>query len=370
MGATSSRNFLHSWKIRIVCALLLCLGVSLVGLAAYDSFYGQAQTTSISTIARGKNMAYGVNVDMTALIPGTPYTVSTARQGDFFALAAKIGINSLRITDYRWENTGEEYSKDTWVHVFNEANHYHIRIVLLLMDGAKEYTALQQAHRLLGEYGLAHAPALWMVDLYNEPNLSDPRLMSIIREEAIYVHHMAPSIAVTIGGWKVATPGQAHKFDWQNPVDIPRFIDLVNVVSAHLYQFELGYQQGYTPQQWTQQYLDAVRKEAQHKPVLLEEFGASNGLAPTDEARPLGSLQWQAYVYQSVMREVTEEHNQGVIGALAWIAAPRQPNPNPGPTTYEGDMTGWAFLLDHGQRILPAMRVFSSPGSLPQPASP
>ncbi len=51
-------------------------------------------------------VAYGVNVDITAMIPGTPYTVTTASGGNFFDLAAQLGINTLRITDVRWTLTG------------------------------------------------------------------------------------------------------------------------------------------------------------------------------------------------------------------------------------------------------------------------
>ena len=302
-------------------------------------------------------VAYGVNVDITAMIPGTPYTVTTASGGNFFDLAAQLGINTLRITDVQWTLTGKEHSRAVWRYVLDEAENHHMNVILLLVDGG-EHSAIEHAHTLLDHYGLADAPALWLVDLDNEPNVSDPQRIAELREEAAYVHQVAPAVPVTIGGWKSEVLGHPGEFDWQDPADIPKFIDLVDVVSPHLYEFEQGVQQGFTPARWTQRYLNAVRQEAQGKPVLLEEFGAGNGLAPTTDPTPTGSLEWQASVHRGVLQEVAEEHNQGVIGAVAWIIAPRPAFPYP--DDYERDMTGWAFVLDQGRRLLPAAQVLSA----------
>ncbi len=302
------------------------------------------------------NIAYGVNVDMTAMTPGTPYTITTASGGDFFDLAAQLGINTLRITDIQWETIGKEYSRAIWRHVFDEAQQYHMKVILLLADGGG-YSAIQQAHTLLDQYGLAKASALWLVDLHNEPDLSDPQLMTALREEAAYVHRIAPAVPVTIGGWKSQIPGHPGKFCWQNPTDIPRLINLVDVLSPHLFKFEDGAKLGFTPMQWTWRFLSAARREAPHKPILLEEFGASNGLAPTN-VESTGSLSWQASVYRGVLQEVSAEYDQGLIGAIAWIIAPRPAWPDPNDP--DGDMTGWAFVLNHGQRLLPAAKEFSA----------
>jgi hypothetical protein len=333
--------------------LVLLLGLWLISSIAGDMVFGKQQLSTSTKIA------YGVNVDMTVMIPGTPFTVKTTSGGNFFDLAAQLGINTLRITDIQWEISGEEYSQATWRYVFDEAEHHHMHIVLLLEDGG-EYSAIQQARTLLGDYGLAHASPLWLVDLYNEPNLSDPQLMAALHEEAAYVHQVAPAIPVTIGGWKSQVPADPEEFNWQDPADIPKFINLVDVVSPHLYEFEQGAQLGLTPRQWTQRFLSAVHQEAQHKPILLEEFGAANGLAPTKEPIATGSPTWQASVYQGVLQEVSAEYGQGVIGALAWIIASRPAWPNPSPHNYERNMVGWSFVLNQGQRLLPAAREFSA----------
>ncbi len=335
---------------RIVAALLLVLLATLLfGLW----FTNGSVHKPLWTPSR---VAYGVNVDMTAMIPGTPYTVATASGGNFFDLASQLGINTLRVTDVQWTLTGKERPQAAWRYSFDEAENHHINIILLLVDGGT-HSALEHVHTLLGNYGLADAPALWLVDLDNEPDLSDPQRMTELREEAVYVHQVAPTVPVTIGGWKSEVPG--HRWlDWQDPADIPKFIDLVDVVSPHLYEFEKGVQLGFTPGQWTRRFLNAVRQKAHGKPILLEEFGAGNGLAPTTDPTPTGSPEWQASVYRGVLQEVSAEHDQGVLGAVAWIIAPRPAFPNC--DCYEGDMTGWAFVLNHGRRLLPAAQVFSA----------
>ena len=305
------------------------------------------------------NITYGVNVDITAMIPGTAYTIKTVEGKNFFDLAVQLNINTIRITDIRWETTGKEYSQKLWRYVFYQAEKHHIHIILLLENGG-DHLVLQQAHTLLTSYGLAHSPALWLVDLYNEPDLSNSRLMATIRKEAAYVHHVAPAVPVTIGGWRRAIYTSSNKFDWQNPADIPRFINLVDVISPHLYEFEKAAIRGYTPEQWTERFLDAVRKESSHKPILLEEFGASNGLAPTNQPATVGSLTWQASVYQGVLHAVSIEYDQGVIGAVAWIITPRPAVPNNHSANFEGDMTGWSLVLNHGKRLLPAAKEFST----------
>jgi endo-1,4-beta-mannosidase len=300
------------------------------------------------------NVAYGVNVDMTAMIPGTPYTVTTASGGNFFDLAAQLGINTLRITDSLWESTGEEYSQATWRYVFDEAEHHHVHVILLLID-SEQHTAIQQAHTLLGDYGLAQSPALWLVDLYNEPNLSDPQLMAALRKEAAYVHQIAPAVPITIGGWKTSIPGTTD-YSWQRPQDLSYIIDLVDIVAYHNYGYTQAYKHGISPQTFAHQSLAAVRQYAKGKPIIIEEFGGTNGLAPVGNADSSnGTLQSQAAIYQGVLQEVAAEGSQGVIGAIGWIFSPR-----PTDSSLGGDMTGWSLVLNNGLRILPAANSFAA----------
>ena len=203
---------------RIVSALLLGLVVILL-LGLW--FRSTAKNTSAYKLPGTlSKIAYGVNVDITAMIPGTPYTVRTASGGNFFDLATQLGINTLRITDVQWTTTGQIRSQAAWSYVFDEAEKHHMNVILMLIDidsDSQDHSALKEAHTLLGQYGLSHAPALWLVDLNNEPDVSDPLQMAELREEAAYVHQVAPKVPITIGGWKSEVAGQPGTFDWQEP---------------------------------------------------------------------------------------------------------------------------------------------------------
>src|SRR5438105_15433157 len=94
--------------------LVLLLGLFFMSMAAGVSIHKSVQTPSPSP-----KVAYGVNVDMTAMISDTPYTITTASGGNFFDLAKQLDINTLRITDVQWEMTGEEYSQAIWHSVFD-----------------------------------------------------------------------------------------------------------------------------------------------------------------------------------------------------------------------------------------------------------
>lgn len=355
MSAKNAKVNHSSGKNHWLAVLLLALVVVLLLALWFGRNTENGNTyTFPPTLAK---IAYGVNVDISAMIAGSGYAVRTANGGNFFDLAAQLGINTLRITDVRWANGGPMRSRTTWKGVFQQAENHHMNIILLLTD-SNDRTALEEAHILLGDYGLAHAPALWMIDLGNEPDVSNAQEMAGLRAEAAYVHKVVPKVPVTIGGWKSELAGKPGEFDWQDPADIPRLIDLVDVVSPHFYGFEQNAAHGISPAQATRNFLSAVRQEAQGKPILLGEFGAGNGLATTTAPTPTGSPAWQASVYRGVLQEVSAEHTQGVIGAVAWIIAPR-PAP-PDSSGYQGDMEGWAFVLNHGQQLLPAAQEFSA----------
>lgn len=340
----------HRW-ISLIMVLLL-LGLLSGSILMVANSHGFSLESYIAP-----SMTYGVNVDMSALVPGTPYTIKTAHGGNFFALAGQLGINTIRITDVQWEMNSQEYSEANWQSVFDQAALYHIRVILLFQYGSSGNgpTSLQQARTLLGQYGLAKKSALWIVDLNNEPDVSNSQVMSVLRQEAAYVRQVAPGVLITIGGWK-NDAGHPGVYNWQNAADIPAFINLVDVISPHLYQFSDGANEGYTPQQWTEKFLSQVRSQARGKPILLEEFGASNGLETTTSSTITGSQQWQAEVYRGVLEEVTAEKSQGVLGAVAWLMAPRPAFSG----DIQKDMTGWSIVLDHGQRILPAAYTFAN----------
>ena len=117
---------------------VLLLGLVVVALLVGLWFRSTIENRSAYKLPQAPSkIAYGVNVDITAMIPDTPYTVRTANGGNFFDLAAQLGINTLRITDVRWTMSGQVRSQATWHHVFDEVESHHMNIILLLIDGGK-----------------------------------------------------------------------------------------------------------------------------------------------------------------------------------------------------------------------------------------
>src|SRR2546423_115628 len=103
MVTTSLMVYLFSEERRSVSALfrgLLLISALIFGLWLTNIAGNVGLRKPLSTPST--KVVYGVNVDMTAMVPGTPYTVKMARGGNFFDLAAQLGINTLRITDIRW----------------------------------------------------------------------------------------------------------------------------------------------------------------------------------------------------------------------------------------------------------------------------
>jgi hypothetical protein len=110
-----------------------------------------------------------------------------------------------------------------------------------------------------------------------------------------------------------------------------------------------------TPEQWTRTFLDSIRRYANGKPVFLEEWGASNGIAPARGAGEVrGTQQTQAAIYRGVLHEVDAERSDGVLGSTSWIFSPRYPRAG----TPDGDMTGWSIVLHNGAQELPAAAAF------------
>jgi hypothetical protein len=290
----------------------------------------------------------GVTVDVSSLIPGTPYTITAPGGGDFFHLARQLNIKVIRITDSRWVTTGAEYTAAQWRHVYARAAATGVKIIQLMDSQAQERLLLQT-------YGLARSPALWMVDLQNEPTINDPTVLSALKAQAAYTHRVAPGIPVTIGGWKVATSGGRFRFIWQRPSDLSLIIGIVDVVSPHLFTFTRHLLNGVTPEHVMHTYLDNIRRYADGKPVFLEEWGASNGLAPARGAAEVqGTVKTQAAIYRDVLQEVDAERSDGVLGSTSWIFSPRYPRVG----SPDGDQTGWSIVLHNGAQELPAATAF------------
>jgi len=351
LGTHSQRLSLRAAAALVAVGVLVAAcgvsGATSAGARRSPSSDPSATPLASSTPARTPSRASlnGVTVDVSSLIPGTPYTIRAPGGGDFFDMARQLNIKVIRIGDSRWITTGAEYTAAQWQHVYARAAANGIKIIQLMQSQAQERLLLQT-------YGLATSPALWMVDLQNEPTINDPTVLSALKAQAAYTHRVAPGIPVTIGGWKVAIRGRRNAI-FQRPSDLSRIIGIVDVVSAHLYGLTQLLRNGGNPEQRTISYLDNIRKYANGKPVFLEEWGANNGLAPPRGAGEVqGSVETQATIYRGVLQAVDAMRSDGVLGSTSWIFSPRSPRDR------AGSQKGWSIVLHNGAQVLPAATAF------------
>ena len=350
LGTHSQRLSLRAAAALVAVGVLVAAcgvsGATSAGARRSPSSDPSATPLASSTPARTPSRASlnGVTVDVSSLIPGTPYTIRAPGGGDFFDMARQLNIKVIRIGDSRWITTGAEYTAAQWQHVYARAAANGIKIIQLMQSQAQERLLLQT-------YGLATSPALWMVDLQNEPTINDPTVLSALKAQAAYTHRVAPGIPVTIGGWKVATSGRL--LVWQRPSDLSLIVGIVDVVSPHLFGLTHHLLNGVSPEQRTRTYLDTIRQYANGKPVFLEEWGASNGLGGALGAGEVqGTQKTQATIYRGVLQAVDADRCDGVLGSTSWIFSSRYP------FVRGGDQTGWSIVLHNGAQVLPAATAF------------
>lgn len=330
---------------------LLFLSVALGFVIVFMKYQQQIRQTAAGLpqgmqVGAAAGSYLGMNVDMMNMVPGTAYTIKSSSGGDFFDQASQLGINTIRIVDAQFGLfNGAGYSQAQWQQVFSRAVQTHIHIILLTGG------SLSHEQLLLNTYGLAKSPALWMIDVENEPDVCGS--LSGLQQEITYAHQIAPGISATIGGWKCGSV-------WQNPPDLAKIIDMVDVASPHKYNITTALKNGTDPQTFARQELSAIRSYAKGKPIFLEEFGASNGLGPTSNDAT-GTPQTQAQIFQGVFKEIVAEQGQGVLGATGWSYSTRQTF---GP---EDSDLPWAIVLNNGSQIQPAAQVFAAYANLTPP---
>jgi hypothetical protein len=306
----------------------------------------------------------GANVDVGQLLRGEPSAIVTDR-GDLFDIAAAVGLNALRLTTVRAWNTGEEgkpYTAAQWHALGERARATGINLLPLveltradlrsleLAPDPKERTArsVAAAERLidtmLGAGGLARIGAVAAIDIANEPVL-DRATLEQLREIAGFVHARYPGVPVTVGGWRVAagnaTAGDAlggssgGHWRWNDAEDGRVLESVEDIVSIHIYGVPRvlggGLLGGSPPNFVTRavvEYLREVARWAGHKPILVEEFGMSNGLSEVRaQIRPgaADDPKSQARFIGAVLSGVANARRQGldISGALVWLLAPR-----------------------------------------------
>jgi hypothetical protein len=326
------------------------------------------------------DLIHGANVDLAQLLPGDPLHVSTT-SGDLFDIGRMAGFNTFRVTTFaEWApaQRGTSYSGEAWKSIGVLAEQHGITLIPLLGLSRQEEEAIdRQANadshakrrtsayiakidRILG--ALTATRCRVIIDLGNERELNEEEIVRF-RILAAHVHSAYPGVPVTVGGWKQRrerlTPGQAA-FVANYPLDGAPLVDIVDIVSVHLYDepledhrtFGLYARRADQVPLAVEHYLNIVARWAKGKPILVGEFGAPNGVLRTRYSSPLGPINptVQQETIAGVLDGVNTARRNGihVAGALVWIMVPRG-----GPGAIHDESNEWALsLIDDNARTL------------------
>lgn len=348
----------------------------------------ESTTLSAAPMAREKELLVGANIDLGQLLPNGSSYLRT-NKGDLFDIAKAFGISVLRLTTVETWNTGEEdrpYSTEEWRAVGKRAAATGISLIPLVRlpiaanvwtspDATRyfdDYKAL--VDKILADAGLSEMGVVFALDLANEPVLTTQNI-ELLSSLSDYVHRTYPAIRVTVGGWRVATdaarfaaaPTTNARWTWNRAEDGQALVSLVDIVSIHVY--EIPSQMGGGPlggsdpdviRRSIRQYLGLVQQWAHDKPILIGEFGTSNGISPIRsqlQARSMNSPLTQDELIRAFGTgiDLAAHDNPQILGAMVWLLSPRGRA-----RSLNEDANAFALLIPRGPgqevTLLPGLR--------------
>lgn len=302
---------------------------------------------------------YGVNVEMSQLLPmSEKYVVNDAGE-DLIDIAARLGINLFRITNGTpafSNNPNSTFTKEQWDIVLNKMKQYDIEALILIESPAifqknipLKYFDFIQSYVLDSDV-LTH-PAVYGVDLYNEPLITEANIEAM-KTAAQMIKAESPQTRLTVGWWAVATNDLSEDgqeiYKWDD-YDAGRvFEEFTDFYSLHMYGFDKKnlFSKYPDPNTFTRNFVKKVRDALQtKKPLLIEEFGSGNGGAISDQDT-IGSPELQANTYAGVYQALIELKDPQLIGTTAYQFYPRYDSSD-----------AWALLKDEGNYLYPAAYV-------------
>jgi len=332
---------MFSFRPLIMALLLMCLP----SLAAYPA---PLQNNQIMD---------GVNVDMCLINPASADYVLNSKHEDLIDIAHHLGINLFRITDGGCVHDNVAVDKNAWSAVLKKMKVNGITAIVTTEpprngddwtpDTVKYITSLVIDNKL-GSYDNVYG-----IDLFNEPVLDDNNVV-LIKDTIRQIKAAYPDLRLSIGGWRT-TPGTGScpathkgKYCWNKAEDGKAFSGLLDYYSAHIYGYD-GPMNGPYPDAFmhTTQFLDTMLPFAEGKPVIIEEYGADNGTAVSDQSG-LGTPELQANVTDGVLRAVRAYQGKNVTGSTQWVFYNR---------SYQHGTPGWELVSDNGDTIFSAAYV-------------
>jgi len=320
------------------------------------------QTTISSKVStKPQKIFYGVNIEMSQILPGSKNYIVNSKGEDLIDVASKLGINIFRITNSTGidsKNTAM-YSQKQWDTVLNKMQKKNIKALILIESPTiyqKYITSdyLPFVKKYVIRSGVLLNPDVYGVDLYNEPVINSYTNIAQMKNASAMIKSEYPKTNVTVGWWATDTFQKDRKgkeiYDWDNYRAGTQLNSFIDFYAIHMYGFDKPtfgiYPDPYT---FTQIFLNDVENGLQtNKPILIEEFGAANGDTLSDQDT-LGSPHIQENTYQGVYEALTKRNDKQIIGAVAYQFISRVTGPD-----------AWAIAKNNGNYLFPAAYILQN----------
>jgi hypothetical protein len=367
---TIQMHALVTGRFKRVSVCILLLPVLLIGIyvffnqlhiarfAAYfppSHYVLGAQTFAVE---KSNSIYFGEGVDMSQLLPGSSRYVKNSHGEDLIDLSAKLGITMLRITNATppVDNNEAIYTQAEWNTVLDKMQSKGIKAIILIENPTihQKYipsTYLPFVQRYIIDSNVLSHPAVYGVDLYNEVAINSATNVGILQTAAQRIKRSYPNTRITLGWWAIDTFKKDEEgkpvYKWDDYAAGRKANNFIDFYSIHMYGFDQKIFGVYPdPYLYTKGFLSDVKNGLHtNKPLLIEEFGAANGEAVSDQ-ETLGSKQLQATVYQGVYTALIDQHDPQILGAIAYQFNTRLSGPD-----------AWAILSNNGDTLFPAAYI-------------
>lgn len=298
---------------------------------------------------------YGVNVEMSELLPSSSHYVTNNKGEDLIDIASRLGITLFRITNSTNTQNDSLYTKDEWDIVLNKMHKEGIK-ALILVESPTIYaknipsTYLPFVQDYVINSGVLSNPVVDGVDLYNEPAVNYQNI-ALLQKASRMIRAKSSTVKLTVGWWGVDTFQKDDNgneiYKWDDYAAGKSFEPFIDFYSIHMYGFDEK-KFGMYPDSYnlTQQFITKVKNGLQtKKPIFIEEFGAANGEAVSDKGTT-GSPELQANAYSGVYQAINTMHDPQILGTAAFELYPRTDAPDP-----------WTIIKDNGNYLFPAAYI-------------
>lgn len=348
----------------LIC-LVSCFTVAFLAFHILYPYIGINLITNtlpfLSSGANGKVPFYGENIDMSQILPSSQHYIVNSKGQDLIDIAASLGINLVRITNAQrsFNNTADSvYTAAQWNQVLDKMHSKGMKAIILIETASNNLNYYTPDIRpvylhLVQEYinsGAFANPDVYAVDIKNEPLLTNANV-KMLQIAHTMIKAKYPDLKQTIGWWATpkspSDPYKSRNYNWRDYAAGQQLAGIVDFYSLHMYGLENDAAgMNWDPDLKTKVFVSETEDGLQtDKPLLIEEFGAANGDAVSDQDT-IGSPQLQAYVYQGVYQALKEMHSGQLMGAVAFDFYSRNRYPD-----------AWAIVKNHGNYLFPAAYI-------------